>query len=160
MSDEYQPRTRERLIEILQAQDQNPRSWQAETVVALRAFSPPEPTEKLTDPATHRKAAREHISNWGAALSNTDMVASAMAMGAARAMPLQDHGNATVLHEDVISGARAAVQKWADWCHQNEAQWSGWGDMVVPPGATAWTEAAEKVLASFPAMVAEEGTKS
>jgi hypothetical protein len=32
---EYQPRTRERLIEILRAQDQNPRSWQQEAADAL-----------------------------------------------------------------------------------------------------------------------------
>lgn len=29
-TDEYQPRTAERLVEILKAQDQNPRSWQRE----------------------------------------------------------------------------------------------------------------------------------
>lgn len=31
MSAEYQPRTAERLIEILRAQDPNPRSWQQES---------------------------------------------------------------------------------------------------------------------------------
>jgi hypothetical protein len=33
---EYQPRTLERIIEILQSQDQNPRSWQAEAASWLQ----------------------------------------------------------------------------------------------------------------------------
>lgn len=35
MTDEYQPRTNERLVEILRAQDQNPRSWQQEAADAI-----------------------------------------------------------------------------------------------------------------------------
>ena len=35
MSTEYQPRTAERLIEILNAQDDNPRSWQREAAVTI-----------------------------------------------------------------------------------------------------------------------------
>jgi hypothetical protein len=36
MTDEYQPRTIERIIEILLAQNDNPRSWQYEAVIHLR----------------------------------------------------------------------------------------------------------------------------
>lgn len=35
MSDDYQPRTPERLIEILRAQAPNPRSWQAEAAATI-----------------------------------------------------------------------------------------------------------------------------
>lgn len=39
-TDEYQPRTRERLIEILNAGDQNPRSWQQEAIAFLHRTEP------------------------------------------------------------------------------------------------------------------------
>jgi hypothetical protein len=32
----------------------------------------------------------------------------------------------------------AAISAFEDWTHQNEAEWSGWGDMIVPPMATFW----------------------
>ena len=45
MTDEYQPRTRERLIEILRAHGENPRSWRAEAADALE-IAPALPTEE------------------------------------------------------------------------------------------------------------------
>ncbi|NSZ73919.1 hypothetical protein G6L74_09215 [Agrobacterium tumefaciens] len=41
---------------------------------------------------------------------------------------------------------RRALQSLSDledWCHQNEAQWSGYGEMTVPDGAERWTAQAK-----------------
>lgn len=130
---------------------------------AILALSPPEPTANVDEIALEAARLIEvHFarSHRGGATQRRARVQCIVIDAIKRAMPLQDHGKATVRHEDVLSDARSAVQKWADWCHQNEAQWSGWGDMVIPQGATVWTEAAEKVLASFPAMVAEQQTEA
>jgi hypothetical protein len=53
-------------------------------------------------------------------------------------------------YQDLVRNARDAVQQWVDWCNRNEADFSGWGDHVVPPGALLLTETAEAVLKSFP----------
>lgn len=47
--------------------------------------------------------------------------------------PFMDRG-------DLMKRAIRAIEDLEDWCNENEAQWSGWGDMIVPPGATRWTQ--------------------
>lgn len=39
----------------------------------------------------------------------------------------------------LVARAIQAIQDVEDWCHHNEAQWTGWGDQVVPDGAIRWT---------------------
>lgn len=46
----------------------------------------------------------------------------------------------------LMKRAIQAVGDLEDWCHQNEAQWSGWGDMIIPEGATRWTKQAKLAL--------------
>lgn len=53
-ADEYRPRTIERLIEILSAQDQNPRSWQQEVARAVVRSTQKEATEDARDAARYR----------------------------------------------------------------------------------------------------------
>ncbi|MCW8279885.1 hypothetical protein K7A42_03230 [Agrobacterium sp. InxBP2] len=43
----------------------------------------------------------------------------------------------------LVSHAIKAIQDLEDWCHVNEANWSGWGEMIVPEGAKRWTKQAK-----------------
>ncbi len=56
--------------------------------------------------------------------------------------------------EEMVNRARKAVRELADWTHVNEAEWSGWGDQIIPPTATFWrvkAEQAAKALDELPA---------
>jgi len=45
--------------------------------------------------------------------------------------------------EGAVARAVLAVSDLEDYCHQNEAEWSGWGDGEVPDNAVRWTEQAK-----------------
>lgn len=46
-------------------------------------------------------------------------------------------------------GAVAATSALEDWTHQNEAEFSGWGDMIVPAMATFWRIKAGQAVAAL-----------
>ncbi len=39
-------------------------------------------------------------------------------------------------HDELKAAAKAAVDAWTDWCHNEEAKWTGWGEQIVPQAAT------------------------
>lgn len=39
-----------------------------------------------------------------------------------------------------VQRALQALNDLRDWCDQNEAYWSGWGEQTIPEGAIRWTE--------------------
>lgn len=43
----------------------------------------------------------------------------------------------------LMKRALQSLSDLEDWCHQNEAQWSGYGEMTVPQGAERWTAQAK-----------------
>lgn len=48
--------------------------------------------------------------------------------------------------EAMLARAESAVSGYEDWCHINEAEFSGWGDQIIPAGATKWTRQAKLAL--------------
>ncbi|MDH1266739.1 hypothetical protein N5C81_03800 [Rhizobium pusense] len=50
--------------------------------------------------------------------------------------PFMDRGS-------LMKRALQSLSDLEDWCHQNEAQWSGYGEMTVPQGAERWTAQAK-----------------
>ncbi|SDJ25647.1 hypothetical protein SAMN05428983_0850 [Agrobacterium fabrum] len=43
----------------------------------------------------------------------------------------------------LMKRALQALSDLEDWCHQNEANWTGYGEMTVPDGAERWTAQAK-----------------
>lgn len=46
----------------------------------------------------------------------------------------------------MVARALQAVSDLEDWCHNNEAEFSGWGDGEIPEGALRWTAQAKLAL--------------
>jgi hypothetical protein len=38
-----------------------------------------------------------------------------------------------------VARALQATEDLENWCHNNEAKWTGWGEQIVPDGAIRWT---------------------
>ncbi len=47
---------------------------------------------------------------------------------------------------EMVKRAIQALDDLEDWCQQNEAQWTGWGDQIVPEGTIRWTKQAKLAL--------------
>lgn len=63
----------------------------------------------------------------------------ATAIRALSALPAQPNSSETrPSFDEVRAKAMAAVKDLNDWCHVNEAEWTGWGDGDVPVSAEWW----------------------
>jgi hypothetical protein len=45
-----------------------------------------------------------------------------------------------------VARALQATEDLESWCHNNEANWTGWGDQIVPEGAIRWTAQAKLAM--------------
>jgi hypothetical protein len=62
---------------------------------------------------------------------------------------------AEMLPEDMQDGAALAkeafdaVERYNDWAHVNEANWSGWGEQTIPAGAEWWRVKSGQALSAL-----------
>lgn len=49
-------------------------------------------------------------------------------------------------HNALVARAVQAVTDLENWCHVNEAEFSGWGDGEIPEAATRWTAQAKQAI--------------
>lgn len=54
-------------------------------------------------------------------------------------------------HAELLENARSAASRLLGYCEQNEAEFTGWGDQIVPPEAEALTAQAQRIFDAFDA---------